>query len=71
MLSKSRKYLQQLPKEQRIALAAQVGTSPAYLYQLGAGIRNPSRRLALKLEQASERKIKANEFDDLLLDKVK
>jgi DNA-binding transcriptional regulator YdaS (Cro superfamily) len=67
MLSKSRKYIQSLSKNELAALAANLGTKPVYLYQIGKGFRTPSRRLALKMEQEAKGKIKASDFDDLLI----
>jgi len=45
--------IKDLTIEQRKIMAAKAGTSEQYLYQIGKGIRTPSRKLAARLVEAS------------------
>lgn len=69
-MNPSREYLKQLTKAERLALAEKVGCRQEYLYMIANGngeqIRFPGRELAIKLEQATAGRIRANDFDDEL-----
>jgi DNA-binding transcriptional regulator YdaS (Cro superfamily) len=47
-------YYESLSKPKLEALAKELDTSPAYLYQIARGIRKASAAMAQKLEEATE-----------------
>lgn len=62
----SREYLNSLSAEERKALAAKVGVAQEYLYMIAKGSRTPSRKVAVHLEAATHRRVKAADFDSEL-----
>jgi len=61
----SRQLLLDIGKDGRTKLAATSGVGEKYLYMVGVGIRNPSRKLSIALERA-DRRFRAADFDDEL-----
>lgn len=52
-----KKWLRRHTKEENQEFAKKVGTSLMYLEQIGMGIRTPSRVLAEKIHEASNKKL--------------
>ena len=69
-MNPSREYIKKLPIEERRSLAESVGVTWQFIYQIGAGIRDPHRKLALRLEIATEGKIKESDFDQEVKDEI-
>ncbi len=69
-MNPSREYIKQLAISERQRLAEQLGVTPDFLYQIGAGFRNPGRELALKLELLTDGAFKESDFDEEIRAKI-
>ncbi|MBF0345598.1 MAG: hypothetical protein HQL06_15390 [Nitrospirae bacterium] len=69
-MNESRIFLRGLNKSARLQLAQDVEINERHLYQIGAGLKYPSRVLALKLEIATDGKVKDSDFSEELRSKL-
>ncbi|MBF0609425.1 MAG: hypothetical protein SFH39_12215 [Candidatus Magnetobacterium sp. LHC-1] len=60
--NKSRGFLGQLSLRERICLANAVDVSDTFLFMVAQGVRTPSRETAVKLELATDGKVKDSDF---------
>lgn len=55
-------YLRDLSVEARADLAKRCGTSPDYLWQIGAGLRKPKAALCIDIERESGGRVSCEEL---------